>query len=118
MSLPEVLLWKELRKRPGGYKFRRQFPQADFSLDFACLEARICIEVDGEAHSRGENPQRDELRDQKVREAGFAVLRIGACEVLSNMEGVIAGIVARCDELGPLHRPSNGPPPRSGEDFR
>jgi hypothetical protein len=38
--------------------------------------------------------------------------------VLSNMEGVIAGIVARCTEAGPLHHPpaAAGPPPRAGED--
>jgi hypothetical protein len=26
MSLPQVLLWRELKKRPGGYKFRKEFP--------------------------------------------------------------------------------------------
>ena len=26
MSLPEGLLWRELRARPGGLKFRRQHP--------------------------------------------------------------------------------------------
>ncbi|MBW8755624.1 MAG: DUF559 domain-containing protein, partial [Sphingomonadales bacterium] len=36
MSLPEVLLWRELQKHPGGYRFRRQFPQAPFTLDFVC----------------------------------------------------------------------------------
>ncbi|MGB5779902.1 MAG: DUF559 domain-containing protein, partial [Allopontixanthobacter sediminis] len=26
MSLPEVLIWREMRKRPGNLKFRRQHP--------------------------------------------------------------------------------------------
>ncbi|MEQ1640549.1 MAG: DUF559 domain-containing protein, partial [Novosphingobium sp.] len=34
MSLPEVVLWKELRKRPGGFKFRRQHPAGRYILDF------------------------------------------------------------------------------------
>ena len=117
MSLPEVLLWRELQKRPGGYKFRKQFPQGDFAVDFACLSARLAIEVDGEAHDRGDQPQFDGMRDERLRQAGFVVLRIPASEVLRNMDGVIAGIVARCTEVAPLHRPSGGPPPRSGEDL-
>jgi hypothetical protein len=32
MSLPEVLLWRELQKRPGGFKFRKQFPQGGFAV--------------------------------------------------------------------------------------
>ena len=116
MSLPEVLLWRELQKRPGGYKFRKQFPYLGFSVDFACLSARLAIEVDGEAHDRGNQPEFDLKRDEQLRGAGFTMLRIPAREVLSNMDGVIAGIVARCGEAGPLHRPAGGPPPRAGED--
>ena len=120
MSLPEVLLWRELRKRPGGYKFRRQFPQVGYTLDFACLQARLGIEVDGRAHEMGDNPQRDLERDERLASAGFTMLRIPAREVLSNLDGVIMGITVRCSELGPLHhRPAaGGPPPRSGEDLR
>jgi hypothetical protein len=44
-------------------------------------------------------------------------MRIAARDVLSNLEGVVAGIVARCSEVGPLHQPSAGPPPRAGEEF-
>lgn len=29
MSLPEVLLWRELRRTPHGLKFRRQHPAVD-----------------------------------------------------------------------------------------
>ena len=119
MSLSEVLLWRELRQRPGGHKFRKQFPQAGFSIDFACLGARLAIEVDGEAHDRGDQPAFDETRDERIREAGFRIVRIPAREVLSNLEGVLMMIVTLCDEMGPLHhRPvAGGPPPRSGEDL-
>ena len=117
MSLPEVLLWQQLRQGPGGFKFRKQCPQECYSLDFACLEARLCIEVDGEAHDRGDRPERDEKRDRRLFALGFETMRIPAREVLGNMEGVLTGIVARCQALRPLHRPSDGPPPRSGEDL-
>jgi very-short-patch-repair endonuclease len=117
MSLPEVLLWRELQKRPGGFKFRKQFPQAGFTIDFACLSARLAIEVDGEAHDRGDQPEFDKGRDARLSAAGFTMLRVPAREVLSNLGAVVAGIVARCSELGPLHRLAGGPPPRAGEDL-
>jgi len=120
MSLPEVLLWIELQKRPGGHKFRKQVPQDPYTLDFACLKARLAIEVDGEAHERGDQPRKDEVRDRVLAERGFRTLRLPAYEVLKNMDGCVRGIVAACGEVGPLHhRPAaGGPPPRSGEDFR
>jgi very-short-patch-repair endonuclease len=119
MSLPEVLLWRALQQRPGGFKFRKQCPQHPYVIDFACLETRLAIELDGEAHDRGDQPGLDEARDAYLANMGFTMLRIPAREVLGNIEGVAAGIVARCRALGPLHHPAapDGPPPRSGEDF-
>ena len=119
MSLPEVLLWRALRQRPGEFKFRKQCPQHPFVIDFACLETRLAIEVDGEAHNLGDRPERDERRDAYLQKIGFTTLRIPARDVLGNLDGVIAGIVEQCRTLGPLHpRPAaGGPPPRSGEDL-
>jgi very-short-patch-repair endonuclease len=118
MSLPEVLLWVELQKRPGGHKFRKQVPQHPYTLDFACLAARLVIEVDGEAHGRGDQPKMDEVRDRVMAERGFRTLRLPAYEVLSDMDGCIRGIVAGCDDGGPPPPPlRGGPPPRSAEDF-
>ena len=118
MSLPEVLLWNELKQRPGGYKFRKQFPLAPYTIDFVCLSSRLAIEVDGEAHDRGNNPQIDANRDQFVRDAGFRVLRIPAREVLQDMDASVRHIVAQCGDRGPPP-PSlrDGPPPRAGEDL-
>jgi len=120
MSLPEVLLWTELRKRPGGRKFRKQFPKAGHCVDFACVAARLGIEVDGEVHNRGDQPEFDVRRDEELRRAGLTIQRVPARDVLKKMEAVITMIVARCDELGPLHHPAapGGPPPRAGEDLQ
>jgi very-short-patch-repair endonuclease len=119
MSLPEVLLWQVLRRRPAGHKFRRQFPISEITADFACLERRLIIEVDGEAHSRGDQPRRDAARDALLRRDGFEVMRIAAADVLRDLNFVITGIVARCSETGPLHHSASlsGPPPRFGEEL-
>ena len=114
-NLPEVILWRALRTRPGGFKYRRQHQIGPYCLDFACLEARLAIEIDGEAHRMGDRPQRDAVRDRWLEGSGFATLRIAAGDVLSNCEGVVRAIVAKCGARKPLHRPADGPPPRSGE---
>ena len=113
LTLPEGLLWRELRKRPSGHKFRRQHPAGPYVLDFVCMQARLAIEVDGEAHSRGKNPARDEARDAWLLSQGYRTLRIPARDVLGNLEGVLQHIVSACQ---PLHHPSDGPPPRTGEE--
>ena len=114
MSLPEVLLWQVLRKRPGGIRFRRQHPAGRFILDFACLEARLAIEVDGEIHGLELRRARDETRDEWLMNQGYRTLRISAADILNNLEGAVAFILDQCQ---PLHQASPGPPPRAGEDF-
>jgi very-short-patch-repair endonuclease len=119
MSLPEVLLWQQLRKRPNGRKFRKQFPFGEVTVDFACLERRLIIEIDGEGHSFGDQPRRDAARDALLRREGFRVLRIAARDVLKDMDAVVRHIVAACSEVGPLHHDAvrRGPPPRPGEEL-
>ncbi|MGH6705919.1 MAG: endonuclease domain-containing protein [Sphingomicrobium sp.] len=117
LSLPEVLLLQALRPRPNGLKFRSQFPIGPITADFACLSHRLIIEVDGEAHNCGDQPKRDAARDEFLRQEGFEVMRIAARDVLDNLDGVVSGIVARCGEVGPLHQPAAGPPPRAGEEL-
>jgi len=117
MSLPEVLLWKALQPRPDGLKFRKQFPIEGITVDLACLSHRLIVEVDGEQHGMGDQPQRDRARDLFLKREGFEVMRIAARDVLKNLDGVVQSIVARCSNAGPLHQPAAGPPPRAGEDL-
>jgi very-short-patch-repair endonuclease len=121
MSLPETVLWRELRKRPGGHKFRRQHPAGDFVLDFYCAKARLDVEVDGWVHDNPQRAERDRNRSMFLRAQGIATTRIPAQRVLEDLEAVVRRIVVICDErieqLGvPLHQTSSGPPPRAGED--
>jgi very-short-patch-repair endonuclease len=114
-NLPEVLIWRELRKRPGGFKFRRHHPLSKLTLDFCCLERRVAIEIDGQAHNMGERPERDERRDVYLRSRGFVILRIPATDVLKDLNAAVEAIVLVCADRQPLHHPADGPPPRSGE---
>lgn len=94
MSLPEVLLWQELRK--ANVKFRRQHPVGPYVLDFYCAAAKVGVEVDGIAHEMGEQPQKDEVRDGWLRQQGIRIVRVPAVEVLRSASDVAASIVAFC----------------------
>jgi very-short-patch-repair endonuclease len=83
MTLPEVLLWRVLRTRPGGLKFRRQHPAGLYVLDFYCEAARKGIEIDGMAHDMADNPQRDRMRDALLATAEISIIRIPARKCFS-----------------------------------
>ncbi|HEX8057885.1 MAG TPA: DUF559 domain-containing protein [Novosphingobium sp.] len=114
LTLPEGLLWRELRKRPGGLKFRRQHPSGAYVLDFYCGDAQLAIEVDGIAHSLGDRSQRDEARDAWFARAGIATLRIPAQAVLEDLAAAVVHVITEAYARLPLHHPASpgGPPPR------
>jgi very-short-patch-repair endonuclease len=126
MSLPEGLLWRELRNRPGGFKFRRQHPAGIYVADFYCPAAKLAIEVDGFAHDTGEVMRRDAAKSRFLRSQGVATLRVPARVVLEEMELAVGRIVQVCEErvaglvasrAVPLHHPVDGPPPPVGEEL-
>ena len=112
MTLPEVILWHWLRQRPDGIKFRRQHPTGPYVFDFFCGDARLAIEVDGDAHSRGDQPQRDAIRDHWLQSAGITTLRVPAVELLNDADAVLRWVMAETKARLPLHHPAGGPPPR------
>jgi very-short-patch-repair endonuclease len=126
MSLPEGLLWRELRKRPGDLKFRRQHPAGIYVLDFYCAAARLAIEVDGFAHDSTRAAKADAARTHYLKSQHVATLRVPARVVLQDMDVAVARIVEVCGQrvkrmsemrMVPLHHPADGPPPPLGEDL-
>lgn len=94
MSAAEVALWWELRKSPGGSYFRRQHPAGIYDLDFNCAPAALAIEVDGAFHDRGDQPERDAIREAWVAEQGVLTLRFSAQDVFRRLEAVLDHIVS------------------------
>ena len=116
LTLPEGLLWRSLRTRPGGFKFRRQHPLGGYVLDFFCFEAAMAIEVDGMAHAMGANPQRDATRDGRLASHGIKTLRIPAAAVLNDMDSVVRLIVAECGGRSPSTAARSPSPAKAGEE--
>ena len=89
----EARLWLSLRNRKlDGFKFRRQAPIDRYFADFACLEARLVIELDGGQHA--EQIEYDLARTAVLEQCGFHVLRFWNHHVLTEVDGVLQEISA------------------------
>src|SRR6185436_1258440 len=84
----EHLLWQHLRRRQlGGHRFRRQVPIDGYIADFACLDAKLVIELDGGQHD--ERGLYDEHRDCRITARWFRVIRFWNNEVFQETEMVL-----------------------------
>ena len=108
---PEKRLWRYLSNtKLEGYKFRRQHVvlAANCIVDFFCPSIGLAIEVDGDTH----DSDRDDSRDQRLRNLGFSVVHFGNTDVMSNAEGVIETIWSKCESLPPRWAGRRSPPPQ------
>jgi len=113
---PEARLWRWLRTRPCGYKFRRQVPIGPFIVDFYCAELKLVIEVDGSSHKW--RAEYDEARTLELYLMGYRVFRI-ANDAFKDPEIVsdqITWMIAQC--AAPPHPPAAPSPPRGGGEGR
>ena len=108
----ERLLWQRLRdRRLGGYKFRRQHPIGGYFADFACVEAKLVVELDGGQHFEPDAVEADARRTAVLNKHGFHVLRFTDREALVERDAVLARIL---DWLQSNH-PHPNPLPLAGE---
>ena len=86
----ETILWNRIRNRQiSAHKSVRQEPIANYICDFVCRERLLIVEVDGGQHSES---AADAIRDRRLAEEGYRVLRFWNNDVLGNIEGVLATI--------------------------
>ncbi|MEJ1166942.1 DUF559 domain-containing protein [Variovorax sp. CCNWLW186] len=86
MTDSERKLWSGLRSEQLGVKFRRQHPLGNYITDFACLDPKLIVELDGSQHQAQEGY--DAQRDAFLHAQGFEVLRFGSKTIrLSILKG-------------------------------
>ena len=77
LTTSEAVLWKYLQKQQlDGRKFRRQHSIENYIVDFYCASEKLIIEVDGSIHDNLGQANADFIRDKRLNELGFHVLRI------------------------------------------
>ena len=83
----ERKLWSVLRGRQlDGAKFRRRYPIDRYFADFACVEAKLIVELDGGQHA--EQADYDAQRAEALQLQGWKVIRFWNNEVIENLDGV------------------------------
>lgn len=87
-TLAEEILWKYLRKKRLGWKFRRQHPVNDFIADFICLDKHLIIEVDGGYHNIQTQREADNLRSDILNKQGFYVIRFTNEQIFNEIDYV------------------------------
>ena len=91
----EARLWEYLRNRKcAGFKFRRQEPLGEYVADFACKEARLVVELDGESHT--DRTAHDNKRTEWLESQGYLVIRFTNAQINDSLEGVLEAIRAVC----------------------
>ena len=104
MTDSERRLWSRLRMQQLGIKFRRQHPLGNYIADFACLDPKLIVELDGSQHAK--QLEYDKARDDFFRLNGFAILRFPTNEPFLNLDGVLTVIAAELSANVPPSQPS------------
>jgi very-short-patch-repair endonuclease len=108
----ERTLWSALRdRRLGGHKFRRQHPIGPYFADFACVAAKLVVELDGGQHFEPDAADTDARRTAVLRANGWHVLRFDNRQMLEQTEDVVSVI----HQWLLAHHPHPNPLPQTGE---
>jgi very-short-patch-repair endonuclease len=82
-------------RQVGGFKFRRQLPIDRFIADFACVESRLIVELDGGQHV--DDAVYDERRTRVLEACGWKVIRFWNTDVINDLDGVARDILAELE---------------------
>ena len=88
----EVILWEMVRNNKLNHKVRRQHVIDGFIIDFAFLNQKVLVEVDGGYHEEEDKKKYDEARTAFLTASGYTVVRFTNEEVINNTNQVAASI--------------------------
>ena len=88
----EAVLWKALKGKQTGFKFRRQHSVGDYILDFYCATERVAVELDGAHHFTEEGIQRDAERTRYLETLNIKVIRFENRKVFEDLDKVLEEI--------------------------
>ncbi len=86
----EKLMWRALREKLPGTKWRRQVPIGPYFADFLCFSAKLIVELDGGQHAAAADY--DQRRTGALEAHGYRVLRFWNNDVMENLDGILTAI--------------------------
>lgn len=93
----ELIFKKAIEMR--GYFPKFQHAEFKAVLDFAFVDKKIGIEIDGDIHYRNKAVrEKDDIRDKGLKERGWEIIRISNSAVEDDLESVLDYVIKIVDE--------------------
>ena len=92
----ERKLWSKIRNDQLGVNFRRQHAIGDYIPDFACIERKLIIELDGSQHL--EQEEYDAERTEYLKSQGYKVIRFWNKDVMKDIDNVMLAVIHAIDD--------------------
>ena len=91
ISYPEKLFLNKIEELGWYKKYRieREYPMFPYFIDFAFINEKIALEIDGSQHLLPERKASDEKKDFTLTENGWSVIRVTENEIKTNLGGFI-----------------------------
>ena len=124
MSYPEKCFQKILEDNglDKKYLIYREYSVFPYFIDFAFVDEKVAVEIDGSQHLEEDRKKKDEEKDALLLSNGWRILRITANEVLYNRDKVIESVSSmlsndtQCNIVGILTAPKSHYKVKRGED--
>lgn len=91
MTTPEKILWRKLKCKNLGVKFRRQSIILGYIVDFYCPKLKLVIEIDGDSHLNKQ--QYDKTREEHMLVKNIKTIRFSNNMILNNLDVAIEEII-------------------------
>ena len=89
MTISEIILWQEIRRKNLGVQFHRQVPIDNYIVDFYCHELKLAIEIDGSSHDSDEALENDTIRQNKLEQLNVVFVRFDDREVKNDINNIL-----------------------------
>ena len=91
MTKEEKRLWYDFLKRLPFIVHRQKIIES-YIVDFLIPTTKTVIEIDGSQHYEADGEEKDKLRDERLRDLGYTVLRFSNLDINRRFEEVCAEI--------------------------
>ena len=91
ISFPEKCFKKLLEENSIDKKFLiyREYSVFPYYIDFAFIDIKVAVEIDGSQHLEEERQQNDRKKDELLTSKGWRVIRFTAFDVIKNSDAVL-----------------------------
>ena len=96
LSYPEKLFLEKVYDLclDKKYSIVREYSVFPFFIDFAFVNEKVAVEIDGSQHLLPERKERDDKKDELLKEDGWFILRVSENEVKTNINSVFNTIIS------------------------